>query len=124
MPSTSSKPDAKSALNNFNCGLALSKLGDGQKTLQQAAKYFETAMLEFKEQSVDKQGKYNCLFNLGATYRRLGDLDKSASFLKMAFAENASSPALYNSLGMTDFERGDFDAAVSSFDKAIDLSRD
>ena len=44
--------------------------------------------------------------------------------LKQAFAENANSPALYNSLGMTDFERQDYDAAVSSFDKAIDLSRD
>lgn len=54
MLSTSSKPDAKSALNNFNCGLALSKMGDGQKTLQKAAEYLEKAMIEFKEQSVDK----------------------------------------------------------------------
>jgi hypothetical protein len=46
---TGSKSDTKSALNKFNCGLALSKLGDNKKNLELAVFYFEAARNEFKD---------------------------------------------------------------------------
>lgn len=69
-------------------------------------------------------GRYNCLFNLGAVYRRLGNLEKSSSCLKEAFIENTYSPAIYNSYGMTLFEMGEYETAVINFDKAIQISAD
>ena len=68
-------------------------------------------------------GRYNCLFNLGTTHRRLGNLDKSAAFLKEAFSEMPESPALFNNYGMTEFERGEFENAIGNFDKAVEFSK-
>jgi tetratricopeptide (TPR) repeat protein len=69
------KPTAES---KFNCGLALTKLGDSRAKLEEAITYFDEALAEFKTHPIKRTGRYNCLFNLGTTHRRLGNFDKSA----------------------------------------------
>ena len=107
----------------FNQGLALSKLGK----IEASIPVFLEALKGFKdpkEGGNDKNGKYNCEFNLGVNFRKLGDYDNSAIHFKEAATECAERPAVYNNIGLTEFERSEFEIAIQNFDKAVDLSRD
>ena len=110
-------------INLFNQGLALSKLGKIKKSIEvftEAHKGFTAAKVE----NNDKNGKYNCKFNLGINYRLLGKFDESAFHLKEAAAEISDRPAVYNNIGLTEFERSEFESAIQNFDKAVELSRE
>lgn len=54
----------------------------------------------------------------------LGDYDNSAIQLKEAATDFSDRPAVYNNIGLTEFERSEFDSAIQNFDKAIDLSKE
>lgn len=53
-------------------------------------------------------GKYNTLYNLGINYRKIGDLDASASKFKEAIQQDDKRPTVYNNWGLTEFERSNF----------------
>ena len=63
---------------------------------------------------------YRNYFNLGVVARKLGLLDDSIESLKIAAnALNPSKAIAWNSLGLSYFEKGNIEAALSSYNSAI-----
>ena len=109
------EPD--SAINLFNKGLVLSKMGQ----LKEANKELNLAREKFGNEKSNQINVYYCRYNLGINFRKLGDLDSSVIELKEATALYQDKPSAFNNLGLTYFERCDMDLAIDSFSKAIKL---
>ena len=58
---------------------------------------------------------------LGATNLAMGNIDKSQTAFKKVLELNPKSPDGHNNLGITFKEQKDFDAAINSYRRAIEL---
>lgn len=67
----------------------------------------------------DTQYQFNSYFNRGNCYRRLGRLDESVEDLKKAVGINSNNASAHNNLGLSYFEKEDFEDALNEFTKAI-----
>lgn len=68
---------------------------------------------------------YQARFNRGICYRRLGPqyLDDSIADLKKAVEMKNDRPSAHNNLGLSYFEKGDFEEALVHYGKAITLEQ-
>jgi tetratricopeptide (TPR) repeat protein len=64
---------------------------------------------------------YKANFNKGVCLRRLGRLDESIEDLKKAVQLNNDKAEARNNLGLSYFEKEDFEEAISEFTKAITI---
>jgi tetratricopeptide (TPR) repeat protein len=64
---------------------------------------------------------YQARFNKGVCLRRLGRLEESIEDLKQAVALQAEKASAHNNLGLSYFEKEDFEDAINEFSTAIKL---
>jgi tetratricopeptide (TPR) repeat protein len=64
---------------------------------------------------------YQAKFNKGVCLRRLGRLDESIEDLKNAVQLQGDKASAHNNLGLSYFEKEDFEEAISEFSKAISI---
>ena len=77
------------------------------------------AELEFKQMTLTYPQLSAPFVNLGILYRKNGRLEQSEDALKSAVERNSASAVAWNELGATQRLRGEFPAAVASYEKAI-----
>lgn len=98
-----------------NKGVILCKLGE-----------HEEALSNFNKASLirSKEGKINLL--LASSLLKLGDIQKADEEIKKTFKDSSMSSDeksnAYNIKGQINIEKLDYDGAISSFEKAIDLN--
>lgn len=105
----------------FNRGLANMKLGD----YEQADVDFKAALKQYqgKEQDPASQAnQYKVNYNMGINYRHLDNLEDSIGCFRKAIDFNDSKPAAYNNSGLSNFQFGDYTAAIKDFTAAITKS--
>ena len=71
----------------------------------------------------DQDYVYQARFNKGICLRRLGRLDHSIDDLKKAVEMRPEKASAHNNLGLSYFEREDFEEALNEFTKAIDKEK-
>lgn len=59
-------------------------------------------------------------YNRGVNKRKLGDLDGSTEDLGKAAAKDAKNPIVQNELGLSQFEKKEYRAALSAFTRAVE----
>jgi tetratricopeptide (TPR) repeat protein len=64
---------------------------------------------------------FNSNFNRGNCLRRLGRLDESIDDLKKAVSIKPENPSAHNNLGLSHFEKEEYEEALNEFTKAIGL---
>lgn len=99
----------------FNRGIVKSK----KDMIQEAVDDYGKATSLLTEQ--DQQ--YQAYFNRGICLRRLGPdhLEESIKHLKKAVEMKNDRPSVHNNLGLSYFEKGLFEEALSHYAKAIQL---
>lgn len=65
--------------------------------------------------------KFKILLNLGINLRRINKLEESITYLKKACDLSPNKPQAHNNLGLSYFEKEEWDEALSSYTKAINL---
>ena len=95
----------------YNRALVKSKL----EKLEEAIEDYNKAI----ENLNDNNYIYQARFNKGICLRRLGRLDQSIEDLKIAVSLKGEKASAHNNLGLSFFEKEDFDEALSEFTKAI-----
>ena len=99
----------------YNRGLVKSKLDN-----------INGAIIDYKK-AIDllqePEYSYQARFNRGICLRRLGSehLEESILDLKKAIDIKGDRASAYNNLGLSQFEKGDFDDALTMYTKAIQL---
>ena len=110
--------DDTSGLNYFNRGLVQSKL----HSYKQANSDFNKALALFGQEKEKRALEvYFCRYNLGINNRKQGKLEQSISELRHAIDLQPEKPSAHNNLGLSLFEKGDFEGAIGHFGKAIKL---
>jgi tetratricopeptide (TPR) repeat protein len=66
---------------------------------------------------------YQARFNKGVCLRRLGKLDESIEDLKQAVLLQGDKASAHNNLGLSYFEKEEFEEAISEFTKAIGIEQ-
>jgi len=73
------------------------------------------------ENLTDTNYKFNALFNRGNCLRRKGDLDDSIKDLIGAVQLKQENASAHNNLGLSYFEKEEYEDALNEFTKAIAL---
>lgn len=97
----------------YNRALVKSKL----EKLEEAIEDYNKAI----ENLSDNNYIYQARFNKGICLRRLGLLDQSIEDLKIAVNLKGEKASAHNNLGLSFFEKEDFDEALAEFTKAINI---
>ena len=71
----------------------------------------------------DAHNQYLANFNMGVCLRRMGKLDESIEELKKAVGLKNDKSSAHNNLGLSYFEKEDYDEALNEFTKAIALEQ-
>ncbi|MBR1692795.1 MAG: tetratricopeptide repeat protein [Lachnospiraceae bacterium] len=72
----------------------------------------------------DKTGKESdIILMLGQTYEQLGDKNYAASLYEDFLSQNGEQEDIYNQLGLCKLDAGDYEAALSAFQKALALAQ-
>lgn len=83
--------------------------------LEEAIEDYSKALENLSDQNYIYQAK----FNKGICLRRLGRLEHSIDELKAAVQQKPEKAAAHNNLGLSYFEKEDFEEALNEFTKAI-----
>ena len=115
----------QSGVNYFNRGLVRSKQGlhDNLK-YKEANKDFQLAIKIYSDQKKEKAIEvYYCRYNLGINFRRLNepDYEQSVFELKMALELQPEKASCHNNIGLSYFEKNEFENATIAFSKAIKI---
>lgn len=65
--------------------------------------------------------KFRILLNLGINLRRVNELSKSIEILKKAIEIQPNKAQAHNNLGLSYYESGDWEEALTSYTKAINI---
>ena len=109
----------------YNRGIVHSRLDKIEKAIDD----YTAAILNYKnaeDSSSKNDHMYQAVFNRGICYRRVGPgrLDQSIEDLKKAVELKGNErPSVHNNLGLSYFERGDFEDALNHYTKAISLEK-
>jgi len=105
------KKDPSNGTYYYNRGIVKSKL----EKLEEAVEDYNKAL----EYIIETQLQFNTKFSKGICLRRLGKLDASIKELQEAVSLKGDKASAHNNLGLSYFEREDFEEALNSFTKAI-----
>ena len=101
----------------YNSGLCKSRLDK----IPEAIDDFTKALAAFSNDATEEI--YNCRFNRGTCHRRLGNLEKSIEDFRKAIETKQDRSAAYNNLGLSLFEHGEYEDALTNYTSAIKLDR-
>ena len=120
------------ALNHYNMAIELSPKKEGEylynrglvksrlDMVVEAVEDYKEAIIQMsKSSSGEEESKYQAYFNRGICLRRLGRLQESIDDLEKARTIKADKSSVHNNLGLSYFEKGEFELALQSYDKAI-----
>ena len=99
----------------YNRGLVKSRLDNVEKAVED----YTNALALLTEADY----LYQCNFNMGICLRRLGPeyLDKSIDHLKKSVEMKNDRASAHNNLGLSYFEKGEFEDALIHYSKAIGI---
>jgi len=101
----------------YNSGLCKMKLDK----ISEAIDDFTKAIGSFSSDATEEL--YNSRFNRGVCHRRLGNLQRSIDDFRKAIETKADRPSAFNNLGLSLFENGEFEDALTNYGLAIKLDR-
>lgn len=85
-------------------------------------KEIETILKPFFSQ--DQAPKYELYFLMGRAYQKMGDLSKAIGLFDKAISHYGINASLLNSIGECYFQLGEYEAALASWEKSLELSPD
>lgn len=105
------KKDNQNGLYYYNRALVKAKLDKLEEAIGDYTKSIEFL--------TEQKYIYQARFNKGVCLRRLGRLEESIEDLKQAVALQPEKASAHNNLGLSYFEKEDFEDAISEFSTAI-----
>lgn len=99
----------------FNRGIVKTKLDK----LKEATEDFVRSL----DNHPDANTAYLVYFHKGVTERKLGNLTESIDDFKQAILQKAEKAATYNNLGLSYYEKEDFENALAQFTKSIEIEQ-
>ena len=87
--------------------------------LEEAVDDYQTALKNLSDTGL----QYQASFNMGVCLRRMGKLDQSIEELKKAVGLKNDKSGAHNNLGLSYFEKEDYDEALNEFTKSIALEQ-
>lgn len=88
------------------------------------AEQYPEALAKYEEILAEQPTLYRLYYNIGSTYRRMGDLEKAKESYEKVLAEDPMNTSALVSMGDVLVEQGKLDESVPYFEKAIDQTQD